>query len=194
MALKIKETSRADGEGFQIEQLLHGPFCSLDADCLLTLIAPAGNDPRRCRAGRAGMGADQLARYGASGCRRRFPIGQGGAAAGMADGTALAFTSACGGRTPDFYVAADYGPARSGETRLRIQMPAASGWRPAKSALRHPLPAMPPTSRQPAVSLRTVPAMTAGSRIDQGKRPTPIRRPDDGSAPPKGWRVILTMV
>ena len=40
VALKIKETSRADCEGFQIEQLLHGPFCSLDADCLLTLIAP----------------------------------------------------------------------------------------------------------------------------------------------------------
>ena len=44
VALKIKETSRADCEGFQIEQLLHGPFCSLDADCLLTLIAPAGPD------------------------------------------------------------------------------------------------------------------------------------------------------
>ncbi len=49
VALKIKETSRADGEGFQIEQLLHGPFCALDSDCLLTLIAPAGND--RGRAG-----------------------------------------------------------------------------------------------------------------------------------------------
>ena len=52
VALKIKETSRADCEGFQIEQLLHGPFCSLDADCLLTLIAPEGpghlpNDPGR---------------------------------------------------------------------------------------------------------------------------------------------------
>ncbi len=44
VALKIKETSRADCEGFQIEQLLHGPFCSLDADCLLTLIAPEGPD------------------------------------------------------------------------------------------------------------------------------------------------------
>ena len=42
VALKIKETSRADCEGFQSEQLLHGPFCSLDSDCLLTLIAPAG--------------------------------------------------------------------------------------------------------------------------------------------------------
>ena len=71
VAMKIKETSRADGEGFQIEQLLHGPFCALDSDCLLTLIAPDGNDR-----GRAGMGADQPARHGVSGCRRRFPIGR----------------------------------------------------------------------------------------------------------------------
>ncbi len=47
VALKIKETSRADCEGFQIEQLLHGPFCSLDSDCLLTLIAPDGDDRGR---------------------------------------------------------------------------------------------------------------------------------------------------
>ena len=47
VALKIKETSRADCEGFQTEQLLHGPFCSLDDDCLLTLIAPAGEDRGR---------------------------------------------------------------------------------------------------------------------------------------------------
>ena len=47
VALKIKETSRADCEGFQIEQLLHGPFCSLDSDCLLTLIAPDGEDRGR---------------------------------------------------------------------------------------------------------------------------------------------------
>ena len=47
VALKIKETSRADCEGFQTEQLLHGPFCSLEADCLLTLIAPAGEDRGR---------------------------------------------------------------------------------------------------------------------------------------------------
>ena len=47
VALKIKETSRADCEGFQIEHLLHGPFCSLDADCLLTLIAPDGADRGR---------------------------------------------------------------------------------------------------------------------------------------------------
>ncbi len=47
VALKIKETSRADCEGFQTEQLLHGPFCSLDADCLLTLIAPSGDDRGR---------------------------------------------------------------------------------------------------------------------------------------------------
>ena len=47
VALKIKETSRADCEGFQTEQLLHGPFCSLDSDCLLTLIAPPGDDRGR---------------------------------------------------------------------------------------------------------------------------------------------------
>ena len=47
VALKIKETSRADCEGFQTEQLLHGPFCSLDSDCVLTLIAPAGEDRGR---------------------------------------------------------------------------------------------------------------------------------------------------
>ena len=47
VALKIKETSRADCEGFQTEQLLHGPFCSLDSDCLLTLIAPPGEDRGR---------------------------------------------------------------------------------------------------------------------------------------------------
>ncbi len=48
VALKIKETSRADCEGFQIEHLLHGPFCELDADCLLTVIA--SNTPDRGRA------------------------------------------------------------------------------------------------------------------------------------------------
>ena len=47
VALKIKETSRADCEGFQTEQLLHGPFCSLDSDCVLTLIASAGEDRGR---------------------------------------------------------------------------------------------------------------------------------------------------
>ena len=47
VALKIKETSRADCEGFQIEQLLHGPFCSLDPDCLLTVIATPGDDRGR---------------------------------------------------------------------------------------------------------------------------------------------------
>ena len=47
VALKIKETSRADCEGFQTEQLLHGPFCSMDSDCVLTLIAPSGEDRGR---------------------------------------------------------------------------------------------------------------------------------------------------
>ena len=60
VALKIKETSRADCEGFQIEQLLHGPFCSLDPDCLLTLIATPGDDR-----GRAGDLARAAAALGA---------------------------------------------------------------------------------------------------------------------------------
>ena len=42
VALKIKETSAADCEGLQVEQLLHGPFCSIDSACLVTLIAPPG--------------------------------------------------------------------------------------------------------------------------------------------------------
>ena len=58
VALKIKETSRADCEGFQIEQLLHGPFCSLDPDCLLTIIATPGDD--RGRAGDLARAAEAL--------------------------------------------------------------------------------------------------------------------------------------
>ena len=42
VALKMKETSTADGEGLQVEQILHGPFCSVDQECLVTLIAPPG--------------------------------------------------------------------------------------------------------------------------------------------------------
>lgn len=42
VALKIKETSASDCEGLQVEQLLHGPFCSVDDQCLVTLIAPLG--------------------------------------------------------------------------------------------------------------------------------------------------------
>lgn len=42
VALKIKETSTCDSEGLQIEQLLHGPFCSVDQKCLVTLVAPPG--------------------------------------------------------------------------------------------------------------------------------------------------------
>ena len=42
VALKIKETSACDSEGLQIEQLLHGPFCSVNQKCLVTLLAPPG--------------------------------------------------------------------------------------------------------------------------------------------------------
>ncbi len=42
VALKIKEAVGCDSEGLQIEQLLHGPFCSVDEKCLITLVAPPG--------------------------------------------------------------------------------------------------------------------------------------------------------
>ena len=42
VALKIKETSATDSEGLQLEQLLHGPFCAVNQQCLVTLIAPPG--------------------------------------------------------------------------------------------------------------------------------------------------------
>ena len=42
VALKMKETSTVDCEGLQAEQMLHGPFCSVDQSCLMTLIAPPG--------------------------------------------------------------------------------------------------------------------------------------------------------
>ena len=42
VALKMKETSTVDSEGLQTEQVLHGPFCSVDQSCLMTLIAPPG--------------------------------------------------------------------------------------------------------------------------------------------------------
>ena len=58
VALKIKETSRADCEGFQIEQLLHGPFCSLDPECLLTIIATPDDD--RGRTGDLARAAEAL--------------------------------------------------------------------------------------------------------------------------------------
>ncbi len=47
VALKIKETSAADSEGLQTEQILHGPFCSVDEGCLVTLIAPPGPGHQR---------------------------------------------------------------------------------------------------------------------------------------------------
>ena len=42
VALKIKETSAMDSEGLQVEQILHGPFCSMGERCLITLVAPPG--------------------------------------------------------------------------------------------------------------------------------------------------------
>jgi len=42
VALKIKETSAIDSEGLHVEQILHGPFCSIGERCLVTLVAPPG--------------------------------------------------------------------------------------------------------------------------------------------------------
>ena len=42
VALKMKETSFTSTEGFQVEQILHGPFVATNEECLLTLIAPPG--------------------------------------------------------------------------------------------------------------------------------------------------------
>ena len=44
-ALKIRETSRANAEGWQIEHLLHGPFQGLGAD-MLTAVIDEGSDQR----------------------------------------------------------------------------------------------------------------------------------------------------
>ncbi len=49
VALKIKETSACDSEGLHIEQLLHGPFCSVAPECLMTLIAPPGAGYERAK-------------------------------------------------------------------------------------------------------------------------------------------------
>ncbi len=48
-ALKIEESSAADCEGFQAEQLLHGPLCAVDERCPITLIGPPGPGARRAR-------------------------------------------------------------------------------------------------------------------------------------------------
>ncbi len=49
VALKIKETSGCDAEGLQIEQLLHGPFCSVNSECLVTLMSPPGAGYERAK-------------------------------------------------------------------------------------------------------------------------------------------------
>ena len=47
VSLKVKETSFTSAEGFQVEQLLHGPFVATSPNSLLTLIAPPGPGYRR---------------------------------------------------------------------------------------------------------------------------------------------------
>ena len=42
VALKMKETSYTPTEGFQLEQLLHGPFVATTSGSLLTMVAPPG--------------------------------------------------------------------------------------------------------------------------------------------------------
>ena len=46
-ALKIRETSRASAEGWQIEHLLHGPFQGLDPDALFTVVDEGGEQRDR---------------------------------------------------------------------------------------------------------------------------------------------------
>jgi glucosamine--fructose-6-phosphate aminotransferase (isomerizing) len=59
VALKMKETVACDSEGLQVEQILHGPFCSVDHRCLLTLIAPPGPGYERAmNIARASMDVD----------------------------------------------------------------------------------------------------------------------------------------
>ena len=64
VALKIKETSAADCEGLQVEQLLHGPFCSVDDGCLVTLIAPPGPGYERVAGHCPGLGGRRGAGVG----------------------------------------------------------------------------------------------------------------------------------
>lgn len=46
-ALKIMETSYISAQGFETEQLLHGPWVSMDRDTLLFVLAPKGNGHKR---------------------------------------------------------------------------------------------------------------------------------------------------
>ncbi len=46
-ALKIMETSFASAQGFETEQLLHGPWVSLDSESLLFVLAPKGSSHQR---------------------------------------------------------------------------------------------------------------------------------------------------
>lgn len=46
-ALKVRETSRASAEGWQIEHLLHGPFQGLEPDALFTVIDEGGEQRGR---------------------------------------------------------------------------------------------------------------------------------------------------
>ena len=71
VALKIKETSASDCEGLQVEQLLHGPFCSVDDRCLVTLIAPPGPGVPAVPGHRPGLGRRRGAGLGAGSGRRR---------------------------------------------------------------------------------------------------------------------------
>jgi glucosamine--fructose-6-phosphate aminotransferase (isomerizing) len=49
IALKLRETSYVAAEGHQVEQLLHGPLCAVDGECLVVGIAPPGPSRTRCR-------------------------------------------------------------------------------------------------------------------------------------------------
>ncbi len=49
IALKLRETCYVAAEGYQVEQILHGPMCAVDGECVVVVIAPPGPSRVRCR-------------------------------------------------------------------------------------------------------------------------------------------------
>jgi len=43
VALKLKEACYVNTEGFQLEQFLHGPFCAIHGNTMVTFVIPPGN-------------------------------------------------------------------------------------------------------------------------------------------------------
>lgn len=49
VALKMRETCYVAAEAYQVEQLLHGPLCAVDGECVVVVIVPRGPSRARCR-------------------------------------------------------------------------------------------------------------------------------------------------